>query len=859
VNDTHLSDIRRSSSTPLSVIMRGHTRLASSLLLFKAISSNAWLMTTTYRSGPLRLVKTHFQLSIHSQEDASVRYPHGEVIGSTGKIGSYILNSINSPNVPIVELNNHQYPQCQPAAATPRGVSPGCLSPEDTPLYACVPSSAIRTVWDATVPHRRKDLVFLCNCIPSRHLNNFDSSSDFTICILHFGVSHVSVNGKAASLSSQPLPVLNTSPQSPPTVVYGRHATTLAEILKRDGISVEIASSAQQLQSVAAKKLAWSSLFWLLCHDSNEPMTVKEVWEKKSEQIHALVAEMLPELERLAAEAWNLTESSNASTKIKSIGTVQEVVDYLHTYSMSMKHGQITPSLDLALNEIQERNGVLLSLTVKSDDTDTDDIPHLQLEMIRRVAGEECLAKCLSTAQADDISDGSNRLERVPCEASNLQFLYYPTKKKIRVTSDQSSVVIIGAGIIGSSVAHHLSRRGDFKITLLDKSTSLLPKPAATDQDDEIHPGVATSSSFAWLNANDKSPLSYMQLNQLGMEMWHRHDLLKKYPAWSGALLRKETQNTCEKNSRYVCIGPLDYGDAKCLEPGIDWKENSEQSSEFYFYPEEGFVEPTEVVKGLRLSAQRNGVDFIGGAEIASLIRNEHGNVSGVEYTAASGSTNIIRATADVVIIACGASSASQELGRLLLAKQPGALTYVSSGSYLKHPQTRIFVDTINQTHMLRRSDGTLVVGGGKLIVGGSEGSDADNDSPINNILDKSSKDENDSAIGKGMIAAAIKSVSPDELDSFMEHCFENDDDSNFRVTKANRPISADGLPVVGLVEQGLYVAVTHSGITLAPLIGELASYEIEDSLNVHISEQVLGQESYGFQILEAYRPTRFK
>eukprot|EP00984_Skeletonema_dohrnii_P031824 scaffold24849_cov104-Skeletonema_dohrnii-CCMP3373.AAC.3 len=232
------------------------------------------------------------------------------------------------------------------------------------------------------------------------------------------------------------------------------------------------------------------------------------------------------------------------------------------------------------------------------------------------------------------------------------------------------------------------------------------------------------------------------------------------------------------------------------------------------------------------------------------------GKVAGVEYTTTSDNSNIIRATADLVIIACGANSASPALGigseKLPLAKQPGALTYVSSDNYLQQPLKRIFVDTINQTHMLRRSDGTLVIGGGKLIVGGR---DSDDDSPEDKELDIS--EEGDSAIAKEMISAAIKSISPNELESFVESCSENDDES-FRITTANRPISADGLPVVGLVEEGLYVAVTHSGITLAPLIGELASFEIEESLNAKSSEEILRQERYGFQILDAYRPTRF-
>lgn len=43
------------------------------------------------------------------------------------------------------------------------------------------------------------------------------------------------------------------------------------------------------------------------------------------------------------------------------------------------------------------------------------------------------------------------------------------------------------------------------------------------------------------------------------------------------------------------------------------------------------------------------------------------------------------------------------------------------------------------------------------------------------------------------------------------------------------RPIPGDGLPLVGLAQNvaGLYVAVTHSGVTLAPSIGRMVADEI--------------------------------
>jgi glycine/D-amino acid oxidase-like deaminating enzyme len=43
------------------------------------------------------------------------------------------------------------------------------------------------------------------------------------------------------------------------------------------------------------------------------------------------------------------------------------------------------------------------------------------------------------------------------------------------------------------------------------------------------------------------------------------------------------------------------------------------------------------------------------------------------------------------------------------------------------------------------------------------------------------------------------------------------------------RPMPADGLSVVGWVPgvRSLYVVVTHSGVTLAPILGEIATAEV--------------------------------
>ena len=55
-----------------------------------------------------------------------------------------------------------------------------------------------------------------------------------------------------------------------------------------------------------------------------------------------------------------------------------------------------------------------------------------------------------------------------------------------------------------------------------------------------------------------------------------------------------------------------------------------------------------------------------------------------------------------------------------------------------------------------------------------------------------------------------------------------------------------DGLPVLGFAEAApnLYIALMHSGVTLAPLAGELVTLEIADGASV--------------ETLQPYRPERF-
>ena len=66
-----------------------------------------------------------------------------------------------------------------------------------------------------------------------------------------------------------------------------------------------------------------------------------------------------------------------------------------------------------------------------------------------------------------------------------------------------------------------------------------------------------------------------------------------------------------------------------------------------------------------------------------------------------------------------------------------------------------------------------------------------------------------------------------------------------YTLAQAERPMPKDGLPIVGYRETNLYVVVSHSGITLGPLLGALAAGEILEDMSC--------------DVLSAYRPDRFK
>ena len=76
--------------------------------------------------------------------------------------------------------------------------------------------------------------------------------------------------------------------------------------------------------------------------------------------------------------------------------------------------------------------------------------------------------------------------------------------------------VVVGAGVLGASVAYQLAKRG-VGVTIVDKG---------------IPGDAASSASFAWLNSNNKKLRSYHDLNVMSIAEWAAVDRELRGSSW---------------------------------------------------------------------------------------------------------------------------------------------------------------------------------------------------------------------------------------------------------------------------------------------------------------------------------------
>ncbi len=371
-------------------------------------------------------------------------------------------------------------------------------------------------------------------------------------------------------------------------------------------------------------------------------------------------------------------------------------------------------------------------------------------------------------------------------------------------------VAVIGAGILGAATAWRLAQRG-VHVALIDKG----------------QPGHGASShSFAWINAGAKEPIGYHNLNRRSLEMWPRFAAVigdhgdpdsvglrwggkvswASDPAAADGLVARVRQ----LQSWGYPARLIDAGELKHLEPALDVGPMAAAE----YSPNEGQVEPQMVVDACLRRIREIGCEIYADTEVYGFEQYEDGRIHGLVTTSGPRDVN-------AVVIAAGTGTA--RLAALAgvnvpQAESPGVVIRTNQLPPLLHNVPVAYAPALSdgrpEIHLRQCADGRMMIGEG----------------------DQESLAEDDTqAHADDLLARALRYL-PGLAGA-----------QAVPVPVGWRPMPLDGYPVMGFASEApnLYVALTHSGVTLAPALSQLAAQEICDGMP---ADAVLGP----------YRPQRF-
>jgi len=353
-------------------------------------------------------------------------------------------------------------------------------------------------------------------------------------------------------------------------------------------------------------------------------------------------------------------------------------------------------------------------------------------------------------------------------------------------------VAVIGCGLIGAAVARELRRRG-----------------AETVIYESRRPGAGTSgTTFAWVNAHDKQPRAYHDLNVAGMAAHLELRAEASAPApWlfpAGNLVCGDDACRDRLAAWGYPVEELTPFQARELEPDL----LGDDIDRAFFFRSEGYVLPVRLLDLLLGDAIALGAELRCPAAVEHVTPGDTGVMLGL----ADGSV----ATADAAVI-CAGRWTPDLLPIPLVDHERAGSPALGLLAYTR-PTTIRLARLLTTPRLNVRPDGD-----GRLTLQALD---------LDAVADPSSPPDAQGPVGQEFRRRLAAVFDRGELVELEE------------VRVGQRVIPADGLTVCGHVDEGLYVIATHSGVTLAPLLGRIAAAEI-----------VAGSRD---PVLEPFRPQRF-
>lgn len=356
-----------------------------------------------------------------------------------------------------------------------------------------------------------------------------------------------------------------------------------------------------------------------------------------------------------------------------------------------------------------------------------------------------------------------------------------------------TKIVIVGAGVIGTCLAYHLSLRSQNVITVLER---------------DIPGAGASGHSFAWVNAFGKDPRDYHTLNRRSLDMWYRlaHELDGDIGIHYGGEMRwenrKESAVHLQQRIRqlqtwgYPCR-LITRDEMLALEPDLSpgpLLAASHSEADIH-------IETDKFISVCLERAQEFGAVVQTETRVTDFVTH-NGKITAVK-------TPDAEYPCDVAVLASGVQTT--ELASLIgvhipQQRSPGIVIRTTPCVPVLHSVAVVHAPPSDENHQhlhLRQlTDGSLRIGQGT-----QEG--------IN---------RNDSQEHADKLLAQAKTYLPAIADT-----------EAIPTPVGYRPMPLDGFPILGFTEvvPNLYIALMHSGVTLAPLVGEMATLEIVDGARV--------------------------
>jgi D-hydroxyproline dehydrogenase subunit beta len=353
-------------------------------------------------------------------------------------------------------------------------------------------------------------------------------------------------------------------------------------------------------------------------------------------------------------------------------------------------------------------------------------------------------------------------------------------------------ILIVGAGVIGAAIAYRLSRTGA-DVTVIDAAT-----PAAG----------ASGRSFGWINASFSLNAHHLRLRIEAMAAHHRLlvDLGTTATTWPGTVSWEEHGAAQEATfERLTAIGypvrRLTRAEIRVLIPAV-----ASPPETALLFPDEGVTELAHLTRDLLMAAADHGARIVLGLGVTEIA------TAGSRVAGLLTEEGVIAAHHVILAAGTGTPALLAPLGLALpMLRRPAVLLRSQP-----LPQLLRHILVTPAFELRQEADG-------RLLAPTSPNHQADDATDL-------------AAPPEALADTALRHIAalfPDAAPVWQE------------ALRAFRPVPGDGLPVMGeSAVAGLYLAVMHSGATLAPLAGELVAREV-----------AMGTDE---PLLAPYRPGRF-